>query len=78
MLIKGPNIGKNIAIVVRTYWIIDFVGTIFIITLFAVPSKPISPKKNPITLPMKPKMVFGMSLITFLVFILILSQRLLC
>ena len=76
MLIRGPSIGKNTPRVERRYIRIDLVGTIFITMLLALPSRPITPKIKPMTLPKKPMMVLGILVKAFLVLSLTLYQRL--
>ena len=78
MLIKGASIGKNIATIEITYCSIAFVGTIFIIIPFAVPSSPIIPKIKAAIFANIPKKVFGKFLKAFFAFILTLYQRVLC
>ena len=76
IVMRGPSIGKNIPRVERRYIRIDFVGTILIIIPFAVPSRPITPKKKPIIFPKRPKIVLGILLNAFFVLSFILYQRL--
>jgi hypothetical protein len=77
MAIRGLSIGKNIAMIDSKYCKMARVGTIFMMTLLAVPYRPIRPNKKNTNRFMMPAIVPGISFTTALALRLILSHKLL-